>query len=260
MKSLLLLIFCVQTLLSNAQDQNNLGKRFTMKSNYSAQTCDGVGNPVTPVVNVLLEREFIVIVDAVMDSGYVVSLPTFGDSAIDKKYVKKGNDYLYFLIAVSKFSKVCEKFTSKYSFTLGIPTIPAKLRFGNGGTGPDARYFRFEGNISLGLSGGFKYSFGDENQYAINTVVGFTIASVQVDSITTKGKVNSLTAAASFSPHLGAVFEVEKFQFGIYTGIDFLYGAPNKYWVYRNQPWLGIGLGYSLFKTESAGNNSVKNP
>jgi len=163
---------------------------------------------------------------------------------------------LYFLIPFNDFDKVCKKPIAAHSFTAGIPTIPAKIRFGNGGKGSDPRYFRFEGNLNLGLSGGWKYSFGEDKQYSINALLGFTISSVDVDSLTTKGKVNSITSAASFSPHFGFVFDVKSFQFGLYTGVDFLYGEPNKYWVYRNQPWLGIGFGYSLFKTESNKNTN----
>ncbi len=72
-----------------------------------------------------------------------------------------------------------------------------------------------------------------------------------VDSLTTKGNLTSSTSAASFSPHLGFIFDYQSFQFGLYTGMDFLDGEPNKLWVYRNKPWMGIGIGYSLFKTET---------
>lgn len=276
-------------LVSYGQDTKNLGKSFVMKQNYLAQKCDAVGGNATASTDAL-ERTFVVIIEAMTTTGYVVSVPEFTKSdrkeELNNKFVTspavaakaavaaiaevKAADgtvttpvqaaqpaqpaqpekELYFLIPFTEFEKVCEKPTSNHSFTVGIPTIPAKLRFGNGGKGDNARYFRFEGNLSLGLSGGWKYSFGEDGKYAINTLVGFTVASVAVDSLTTKGKVNSNTSAASFSPHFGFVFDVQSFQFGLYTGIDFLYGEPNKYWVYRNQPWLGIGIGYSLFKTE----------
>jgi hypothetical protein len=271
-------------LISYAQDTKNLGKSFVMKQNYDAQKCDGVGNNLlaSPAP---LERTFVVIVEAMTSTGYVISVPKFTKSDrkddLNNQFVKspsvsataaiaevKAADgkittaaqpaqsaqpekKLYFLIPFAKFADVCEKPTSSHSFTVGIPTIPVKLRFGNGGEGDNARYFRFEGNLSLGLSGGWKYSFGDDNKYAVNTLVGFTVGSVAVDGETTKGKISSNTSAASFSPHFGFVFDVQSFQFGLYTGIDYLYGEPNKYWVYRNQPWLGIGIGYSLFKTEA---------
>lgn len=266
------------TLVSYSQDIKNLGKSFFMKQNYHALLCDAVGNDTT-ISPAPLERTFVVVIEAMSSIGYVISVPKFTVSdrkdELNAKFVAcpaipevteiknvdgsikvaaqsaQSEKKLYFLIPYKVFDKVCEKPISKHSFTVGIPTIPAKLRFGNGGKGSDPRYFRFESNLSLGLSGGWKYSFGEDNKYAINTLLGFTIASVAVDSITTKGKVNSNTSAASFSPHFGFVFDFQNFQFGFYSGVDFLYGEPNQHWVYRNQPWLGIGIGYSLFKTEA---------
>ncbi|MFK7799322.1 MAG: hypothetical protein AB8E82_17865 [Aureispira sp.] len=257
--------------ITSAQDAENLGKSFVMKQNYFAKQCDAVGANLTKAP-AALERTFIVTVEAMTATGYVIKVPLFKPSdrqnylnerfaktkAIDEvknadgtiKTQAKPSLKLYFFIPFKDFDTICEKKITKHSFTVGIPTIPAKLRFGNGGTGEDPRYFRFEGNLSLGLSGGYKYSFGKNNKYAINGLFGFTIAAVAVDSMTTKGLVNSNTSVASFSPHLGLVFDVNSFQFGLYTGIDFLYGKPNKHWVYRNQVWLGIGIGYSLFNTE----------
>jgi len=283
MKQTLTILTLCFALVSYGQDTKNLGKSFVMKQNYLAKKCDAVGGNATASTDAL-ERTFVVIIEAMTTTGYVVSVPEFSKSVrkdeLNRKFVTspavaaipevKAADgtvttaakpalpatEIYFLIPFTDFDKVCEKPTSNHSFTVGIPTIPAKLRFGNGGKGDDARYFRFEGNLSLGLSGGYKYSFGEDGKYAINTLVGFTVASVTVDSLTTKGRVNSNTSAASFSPHFGLVFDVQSFQFGLYTGIDFLYGEPNKYWVYRNQPWLGIGIRYSLFNTEPKKNTN----
>lgn len=277
MKQILTILMLGFALISYGQDSKKLGKSFTMVQNYHAKRCNAVGDSSwTDAAS--LERTFIVIVEAMTDKGYVISVPSFTESKrkdylndnFDKSPERaavtevkdssgkiiitakpaKSEEEIYFFISLAEFDKVCEKITSNHSFTVGIPTIPAKIRFGNGGRGDDPRYFRFEGNVSLGLSGGWKYSFGEDNKYGINTLVGFTIASVAVDSLTTKGKVNSNTSAASFSPHIGGVFDVQSFQFGLYGGIDFLYGEPNKYWVYRNNLWLGIGIGYSLFKTD----------
>jgi hypothetical protein len=251
MKKLIGIAFLFQVFLTFGQDVTKLGKSFEMKSNYCASTCDGVGG--NPGTTEMLERNFIIVVEAITETDYIVSVPKFNpdSSKYNLRFNKTANgDDIYFMIPFKDFEKYCELLQLKGGFTVGIPTIPTKLRFGNGGTCPDKRFFRFEGNVSLGLSGGYKRSFGNENQYAWNIVVGFTVASVPVDSVTTKGVVNSNTSAASFSPHFGIVLDVQKVQFGIYSGIDFLNGEPNKYWVYENQPWLGIGFGYSLLKAD----------
>jgi hypothetical protein len=234
MKQTLTIFLLFSALVSFGQDTKNLGKSFVMKQNYLAKKCDAVGNNLTSETDAL-ERNFVIIIEAMTSTGYVISVPQFTKSGrkdeLNSKFVtsrevvaksavvevKDANGIvttpaqaaipaqaaseIYFLIPFAEFEKVCNITTSKHSFTVGIPTIPAKLRFGNGGEGNNPRYFRFEGNLSLGLSGGYKYSFGEDSKYAINTLFGFTIASVSVDSLTTKGKVNSNTSAASFSPH-----------------------------------------------------------
>lgn len=248
MKRTICFLMLSQALVSHGQELSNLGKTFVMKSNYKAIRCDAVGKITDSTLTETLMIRFRVVVVATPKGGYVVSLPPFKDDANNNTYVKRDSNKLYFIINISDFPNVCELAIPRHSFTVGIPTIPVKLRFGNRGTGSNPRYFRFEGNINLGLSAGYKRSFGIEKQYACNILFGFTTASVEVDSVSTKGKVNSTTSASSFSPHLGVVFDVQKVQFGIYTGIDFLYGEPNRHWIYRNQPWVGIGIGYSLLK------------
>jgi hypothetical protein len=284
MKQLLTLIALLSSLLSYSQNSENLGKSFFMKQNYPARICDAVGQNAMDAAHAL-ERNFIVIVEAATENGYVISVPRFSSSAkaeeLNAKYVgnivtkpfvkirrcrpdkeKVGvlvDPMIYFLIPFSDFDEVCEVLPTKRSFAIGIPTIPAKIRFGNGGTGEDPRFFRFEGNLSLGLSAGYKRSFGVNNRYAWNVLGGFTIASVAIDSSTTKGLINATTNASSFSPHVGLVLDVKSFQFGLYSGIDFLYGEPNSYWTYRNRPWVGIGFGYSLFNTERRSDASQTN-
>ncbi|MGV3612865.1 MAG: hypothetical protein ACO1N0_18030 [Fluviicola sp.] len=262
MKSFITILAIYFASTAFAQDTTRLGKSFVLSQNYKAAECNAVGNPIDGSDSSILSIGFLLRVEAITKTHYVIHIAEFKKSKeLNKRFVKKDSIpnlakptdqelKVYFLIPVNQFDFLTDPpAPTRHTFTVGIPTIPAKLRFGNGGTGNDPRYFRFEGNISLGLSAGWKYSFGNGGtKYAINLLAGFTVASVQVDSITTKGKVGSVTSAASFSPHIGLVFDVGDVQFGLYTGLDFLYGEPNKYWVYRNQPWLGIGIGYSLFE------------
>ncbi len=255
MKHLITLAFLsiATFLFSQSEPATKLGKSFELNSNFCATQCDGVGTSFGTTD--ILEREFIIVVEAITATDFVISVPKFGNNdAYNLRFNKDDSDHdLYFLFPIAVFDKYCKPLQLKGGLTVGIPTIPTKIRFGNAGTTSNKRFFRFEGNVSLGLSGGYKRTFGNENQYAWNLVVGFTVASVPVDSLTTKGVVNSNTSAASFSPHVGLVMDFQKVQFGIYSGIDFLNGEPNKYWVYENQPWLGIGFGYSLLKADIQG-------
>jgi hypothetical protein len=232
-----------------------------MKSTFVAKKCDLGGTVDSSGDKELLKKGYKIVVEYATSGDYVISVPKFTSGsqkvAINEKFGTNDADpkSYYFLIDVADFEKVCAIPIPTHSFTVGIPTIPVKLRFGNGGdtTGTfnnteSPRNFQFTGNLNLGLSGGYKYSFGRDKEYSFSVVTGFTIGSVDVDSTSTRGSAATKTSAASFSPHLGLVFDFKQAQFGIYSGFDFLGGKLNQDWNFRNQPWLGIGLGYNIFK------------
>jgi hypothetical protein len=165
MKQTLTIFLLFSALVSFGQDTKNLGKSFVMKQNYLAKKCDAVGNNLTSETDAL-ERNFVIIIEAMTSTGYVISVPQFTKSGrkdeLNSKFVtsrevvaksavvevKDANGIvttpaqaaipaqaaseIYFLIPFAEFEKVCNITTSKHSFTVGIPTIPAKLRFGNG--------------------------------------------------------------------------------------------------------------------------------
>ncbi len=253
------------------QEKENIGKSFEMIQNFQAKKCDAFGKELSGTE--VLERSFVIVVEGFKDTSCIVSVPRFTKSPrkdeLNKKLVgewaekkdssKKevNSDKYYFIIPIKNFKEVCEKLIPRNSFVVGIPTVPTKLRFGSSNI-MDQRYFRFEGNLNLGLSVGWKRYWCESKNFSTNAFLGFTLSSIAVDSITTKGKINTNTSVASFSPHIGVVFDAKKFQFGIYTGIDLLNGETNNFWVYRNQPWIGIGLGFNLFNTESGREQTQK--
>lgn len=257
-KELLLLLFILTLNIIHCQNKNLLGKNYYLISNIEVKTSSNIGRQNDQLLNI--KRGTNIVIDAYNDSNYVCRVLPFIDSIdnvnIVYKYSKNGStEDIYFTLSFKDFEKYCTESIKTHSFSLGIPTIPIKLRFGNGGSEENPRYFNFEGNINLGLSLGYKYSFGLEKQQSISIVSGFTLSFIPLDSLSTKGKIITKTSASSFSPHFGLIFSDNNFQFGVFTGIDFLYGETNKYWIYKNQPWLGIGFGYSLFNS----NNVTKN-
>ncbi len=260
-----ILAFFLMTGLS-AQVRESIGKAFVMSQNFQVNKCSAFGE--IEESKEVLERNFKIIVEAFTEKGYVVSVPIFTSSSrkdeLNRKYVglwaaeENGNrkdenvSKFYFFIANKDFQNVCTPEIPINSIVIGLPTIPTKLRFGNAGKTNDPRYFRFEGNLNLGLSVGWKHYYGSRKKYSHDLILGFTLSSIAVDSATTKGKINTSTSVSSFSPHLGFVMCINNFQLGIYSGIDFLNGETNTFWTYRNQPWLGIGIGFDLFNTENS--------
>jgi hypothetical protein len=71
-----------------------------------------------------------------------------------------------------------------------------------------------------------------------------------VDSFSTKGIATSATNNAAITAHLGTLYQIDNFQIGLFTGIDFLAGEIGVNWKYRRKPWFGIGLGYSIFQAK----------
>lgn len=252
---LFILIFTLNNIL--CQNKNLMGKTYSLNSNIEVKVSSNIGRINEEILNI--NRGTTIIIDAYNDSNYVCRVLPFNDSIenvdLVYKYSTKDKKEIYFVLSFKDFEKYCTEAIKTHSFSLGIPTIPIKLRFGNGGKEENPRYFNFEGNINLGLSLGYKYSFGFEKKNSISIVSGFTLSSVPVDSLSTKGKIVTKTSASSFSPHLGLIFSDNNFQFGLFCGVDFLYGETNKYWIYRNQPWLGLGFGYSLFNTDNVKKN-----
>ncbi|NTS41925.1 hypothetical protein HRG84_13495 [Flavisolibacter sp. BT320] len=162
----------------------------------------------------------------------------------------RDENYRYFLLARSDFDAKCEERQPKNQFSLGAMTLPIKVRFGEKDkNGENKSYSSFTGNISLGLSFGLKHNY--TRRFAVNYLAGFSLSAIPVSSETTKGFIENETNQAAVTWHAGVLTEIDNFQIGIFTGIDYLSGKIQKEWVYRNKPWLGVGIGFSFFNTKS---------
>ncbi len=157
----------------------------------------------------------------------------------------------YYLISRGDLDSNCIKVYSRSwkssRFTLGLVTMPLKLRLG--------KDFSFHGNLSLGTTAGIKKRLSPYNPNFINFLFGASIGTVDLDSFNTKGAVagQPLNNMAVFSPSLGIVFEFGKAQAGVFYGWDFLTKANQvKYgWIYNKKPWISVGFGFSIFNIDS---------
>ena len=158
-------------------------------------------------------------------------------------------NFRYFIISRADFESRCEDKMPKNQFTLGAMTLPIKMRFGQkDNNGTNKSYTSFTGNLSLGLSFGLKHNYN--NSFAINYLTGFSLSSIPVSSETTNDFIANETNQAAVTWHLGVLAEINNFQVGVFTGIDYLSGKINKEWVYKNRPWLGVGIGFSFFNAK----------
>lgn len=187
------------------------------------------------------------------DSVFVSVLP-FKDSIRNKvffKRQKKSNDIenpdVFFGFLKSDFKQQTQKVESRFGF--GTVILPLKIRFGGGDSiAKTKRYFDFTADVNLGLS--LNYRFNRElAQIKKYFIINLSTSSVKVNKDNTNGYVKTETNASAISPSVGFVFEFNNaIQLMTCIGVDFVAGKLGREWIYRDKPYLGIGIGFSLFK------------
>jgi len=178
----------------------------------------------------------------------------------NQKYSRENDKDIYFFISFSNLQSHAYKLRNRFSFTIGTATSIIKIRPGIKNTFDDAYpvYFDFGNDFSLGLLVGLKIfnSRNPDGAIAHNILFGFGTTSISVDSASSKGFANSSSNNSAVFGSFGYVFEYRNFQIGAYMGVDFMGGAVGRNWIYRDRPWFGISMGYSIFKTESPNKSS----
>jgi hypothetical protein len=130
-------------------------------------------------------------------------------------------------------------------FLLGAITTPIKMRFGDG----KDRFFDLTSNVNLGVSFGYRMRLG--GNVFVAPMTGVSITSVPMTTEDTKGTLSEATNVACLSIPLSVIFFIDNFQLGISGGLDIPSGKVGRDWIYRDSPWLGIGLGYNIFELAS---------
>lgn len=165
----------------------------------------------------------------------------------------------YFAIKMKDLDeKTQEYFGISKNFTYGITLIPFKLRFG--GSDKD---FQYGEGFSLGLNAGVEFSLRSRKQQSVSVLAGIAASTVSVNSESTNNYIeeDKVTTSGAFTPSLGIVYSYERFQIGTFVGWDIIGGALGENWIYNKKPWLGLGLGFTIFqknKTESSGTQEQK--
>ncbi len=154
--------------------------------------------------------------------------------------------YRYFLISRAQLDfKARAVVASRVSFSIGNMVNTAKFR---------GRPFELSKEISLGPSAGLRFPLkasGGNDYFICSMTFGFS--TITLDSFATQGALGGGTReeAFAFSPGLGLVYAFGSAQLGLFMGFDILPGrsAAAREWIYRRQPWLGIGIGFSIYST-----------
>lgn len=185
-------------------------------------------------------------------------------SAVNPEIDSTANGKHFLLDLKDLDSKCKEYFGNRHDFTWGAVTIPLKMRFGDGSN----RYFGFEPTANLGLFAGWRRQIRGAKVQAINLLFGTSASNVTLraeDVDMTEYLKKDSTASRpdntlAISASIGAVYQIEAFQFGIFLGWDIIPSQLGRYWRHRNTPWLGLGIGFGLFSKDKTdhgkGNNS----
>lgn len=191
-----------------------------------------------------------------------INVDTFTKTALhsypkDKAFISRWANFKKFALKPTVLNSSCKEYygVSK-EFTWGVMTLPIKARFGN----HKDKYFDFEERLNLGFVFGMKKQLKGYVVQSLNYLAGFGVTSVRTDSISLKdvsfydGKTS---LALSF--HIGALYQIENFQVGLFLGTDVVPTKVGRVWYHQGRPWVGLAIGVSLFSKNANGSDNSNN-
>lgn len=152
----------------------------------------------------------------------------------------------YFLLPKADLDLFADKLLDKCTAIGGIATLPFKWRPQDGA---------FTKDLSITGLAGFKHNCSANVAYSV--LLGIGVTSVTADSSNSKSPSSSDLAAITIS--LGGVFQYKGLQIGIFTGIDKISNNRTTNWKYQGKPWIGIGVGFSIFSDNTPSTKEGKN-
>nr|WP_321223404.1 hypothetical protein [uncultured Psychroserpens sp.] len=145
-------------------------------------------------------------------------------------------------------------------FTVSSVTIPLKYRFKDKSNDIGEEFTTaINLNFLLGFSyGNSSFMYRDKvgnksNTWKLSGGVILGASTVELNNSNTSNAEIPIESGNTinqglFSFGFGATYSFNKLNFGVFYGWDYSLGDASKKWNYNKQPWLGIGVGYSLFK------------
>lgn len=145
-------------------------------------------------------------------------------------------------------------------FTVSSVTIPLKYRFKDKSKDVGEEFTSaINLNFLLGFSyGNTSFMFRDKvgnksNTWKLTGGIILGASTVELNNSNTSSAEIPLESGSTISQGLfsfgfGATYSFNKLNFGVFYGWDYSLGGVSKKWNYNKLPWLGVGIGYSLFK------------
>lgn len=164
------------------------------------------------------------------NTGYAVGAPVY-------------NADLFYIVIKSKLSSDFEENKSRLGF--GTVLLPVKIRFGDERDGTKL-YTKFESGINLGvaLTWRFRRKLHEVDTYGL---LSFSSSQVSLDAENTNNYISTSQSELAMTPSTGILFQFKnKLQIILITGIDVVSGKIGREWIYRDKPFLGLGLGFNI--------------
>lgn len=176
-------------------------------------------------------------------------------SLANKNALSRGELYneIIYKVNIVDFNKAYEKIVPFEKFTLGILSLPVKVRLQNKVT--------FDTHFNIGATVGVRLT-NPLNPYAFYFQGGLNLGTTQLTSSNSNINIDSeesedITAGVG-SFIFGGMLQYKKIQAGIYLGVDFISNQKQYDWDYHGEPWLSLGIGVDVFQPKNVTIESQK--
>ncbi|MES2648089.1 MAG: hypothetical protein V4717_14525 [Bacteroidota bacterium] len=266
MKQVILLLTMITVCYSlSAQDDIRDG-RHIFNYDVTLNRCNFDGSTIVGAGSERIEANKIFIIKNIIGADYIIQISKFTSgnaaaNALNAKFVVNaaGEDIFFRLPQIDSkdsYALNAEKFQKKGIFTVGASTTLIKIRPGQKEPKDGYNiYSEFGNDFNIGISAGFKFKPYRRLEVSHSLVGGLSFSSIKVTPYTTKNFIESESTQACVTFSAGYVFEYNKFQVSVFTGLDMMSGEIGRNWIYRNRPWIGLGFGFQIFRAQGETTN-----
>jgi hypothetical protein len=160
----------------------------------------------------------------------------------------------YFLVKMKVFKKYAIRVPptvfTKGALGFGILNYPFKFRI-------QPHINDFAGSFNVGAAVSYTYKHDSLKKWRYSHVVGIGISSITLDKAavnTDTGAISSTNSLTALTLSYGFMVQYDKVQLGLFIGWDRISNLNNSTygWKYQGNPWISLGIGYSIFSTNSS--------
>jgi len=262
----LIFLVCLCCLITRAQVPTDLDGLYKFIQPVRLPACDAYGKQIEPADTQDINSDFEFYIERITNNSnhdIVISFVRWNEPEgtnltgiakqtqdelkdLNQRLRKSSTSIVkkYFLISAFEFQQSCQKIEGKVKFSVGTATTLIKYRPGSSKKSGD-----IGNDINIGLLVGPRIAQGKNAAHYF--LFGANFGSVTLTPKTTNSAVQSETNVAAITPTVGYVFQYDKVQIGLFSGVDILSGEAYRQWIYRGRPWIGLGIGFSIFQSKS---------